>query len=105
MQKILLVLLATVSLSLIVMSPAVQVNHSSKLPEWNGGVQTADGIPMPPPQPPPKKTLGVNRLMADGIPMPPPQPPPKKTVGVNGLVADGIPMPPPQPPKKTISVG
>ncbi len=73
-------LAVALSLSLIVLSAVVEVNYPRTAFRWNNRTQMADGIPMPPPQPPPKKTLGVNILVADGIPMPPPQPPPKKTV-------------------------
>ncbi len=99
MKKNFLILVVTLSVSLIVLMAAAQVNRSSAVLRWNSGTEVADGIPMPPP--PPKKNQVINNVLADGIPMPPP--PPKKTQLIGVLVADGIPMPPP-PPKKTLSL-
>jgi hypothetical protein len=92
MQKSFQVLPVTITLSLILLTASVPVNHRSASPAWNGNTPVADGIPMPPP---PKKGPGWGTVVADGIPMPPP--PTKKPGAI--LAADGIPMPPP-PTKK-----
>jgi hypothetical protein len=85
------------SVSLIVLSVAVPVNHglAGGVGGWN--TRTADGVPLPPPtQPQPK--LGVVQT-ADGVPLPPPTQPTPKLGTV--LTADGVPLPPPtQPPPK-----
>src|ERR1700719_333621 len=90
-----LILKLTLSVSLIVLSIAVLVNHPlARRSEWRN-THVADGVPLPPPtQPQPK--LGVV-LTADGVPLPPPtQPQPK--LGVV-LTADGVPLPPPTQPQ------
>ena len=69
MKKSLLVLVATLSVSLILLSIAVPVNNSSTLPAWNNGTIQADGVPLPPPWMP--KVINAN-LVADGVPLPPP---------------------------------
>jgi hypothetical protein len=74
MKKEYLIVAFTLSVSLILLSVAVPVNHSSTLPSWRNGTMQADGIPLPPPKPP---KPGVNNgvTVADGIPLPPPKPP------------------------------
>ena len=71
-----LILKGMLSVSLIVLSLAVLVNHPlAGRSEWRN-TDVADGVPLPPPtQPQPK--LGVV-LIVDGVPLPPPtQPQPK----------------------------
>jgi len=97
MKKEYLILKGALSVSLIVLSLGIVVNHRISNKNSLGKAQVADGVPLPPPnQPPPKLGLA---LMADGVPLPPPnQPPPKPGVI---LTADGVPLPPPnQPPPK-----
>lgn len=93
MKNQFLILKITLSISVIVLSIVVPVNH--RLPGRAGGLNKhiADGVPLPPPtQPPPK--LGVVQT-ADGVPLPPPTEPHPK-IGVV-LRADGVPLPPPTP--------
>ncbi|HEV2102506.1 MAG TPA: hypothetical protein VGR58_06980 [Candidatus Acidoferrum sp.] len=119
MKNQFLTLKVVLSVSLIVLSIAVPVNHrlAGGLGSGNsladgvplpppiqptpklGVVETADGVPLPPPiQPTPKNSVA---LIADGVPLPPPiQPTPKLN---NVLVADGVPLPPPiQPTPKLV---
>ena len=76
MKKTLLTLAVALSVSLILLSIAVPVNNSCTLPIWNNGFIQADGVPLPPPYPPPKQK--PPNLVADGVPLPPPYPPPKQ---------------------------
>jgi hypothetical protein len=76
----LITLVAALSVSLILLSLVVPVNHPSQLPTQKGVGVVADGVPLPPPIPPPPKQLGA--LLADGVPLPPPIPPsPKQASG------------------------
>jgi len=97
MKKTYLILKSTLSVSLIVLSLRVTVNHPISSRSHFGKTQVADGVPLPPPiQPPPKLDAGT--LVADGVPLPPPIQPPPKLIA---LKADGVPLPPPiQPPPK-----
>ena len=65
-----------VALVVIVMLLAVvpRVNYSLTVPVWNSPSQLADGIPMPPPNPP-KTGFSSSVIIVDGIPMPPPNSP------------------------------
>jgi hypothetical protein len=72
MNKHLLILKVTISVSLIVLSIAVPVNFRFAGKAGTGINQVADGVPLPPP---PKKPLpGASFLLADGVPLPPPPP-------------------------------
>ena len=100
MKNPFLILKVSLSLSVIVLSIVVPVN--SGLVGGAGGFNKhiADGVPLPPPTPPPPK-LGVVQT-ADGVPPPTPtQPPPK--IGVF-LRVDGVLLPrPTQPPPKLVA--
>jgi hypothetical protein len=89
MKKSLLVLVATLSVSLILLSIAVPVNNSSTLPTWNNGTIQAEGVPPPPPWIP---HVIQPHLVAEGVPPPPPWIP---HVVQPHLVAEGVPPPPP----------
>lgn len=98
MKNQFLILKVALSVSLIVLSIAVPVNH--RLAGGLGsGNSLADGVPLPPPiQPTPKNNV---TLIADGVPLPPPIQPTPKLNSV--LVADGVPLPPPiQPTPKLV---
>ncbi len=75
MKKRLLVLFVAPAVTAIVLSLAVPVNRSSQIPKQKGAVVLADGVPLPPPTPPPPKK---GTMVADGVPLPPPTPPPPK---------------------------
>src|ERR1700751_5210109 len=69
MKNHLLILKVTLSVSLIVLSIAVPVNHRLAAGAGWGNNYVEDGVPLPPPnQPSPK--LGVVQT-ADGVPLPP----------------------------------
>ena|SRR5262249_61319052 len=86
------------SFSLIVFLLGATVNHRISRTNFFGKTQIADGVPLPPPIPPPPK-FAAGALVADGVPLPPPiQPPPKLNTT---QTADRVPLPPPiQPPPK-----
>jgi hypothetical protein len=72
MKKTFAILVATLSVSLIVLSLVAPVNGTHGAKARHGGTTVADGVPLPPPtQPPPD-----NGLIADGVPLPPPTEPP-----------------------------
>jgi hypothetical protein len=79
------------SVGLMLLVVASDVNRSPLHSALPGTNLRADGIPLPPPPKP--KPHGT--LTADGIPLPPPPKP--KPHGT--LSADGIPLPPPPKPK------
>lgn len=98
MKNQFLTLKVVLSVSLIVLSIAVPVNH-----RLSGGLGSgnslADGVPLPPPIQPTRKNSVA--LTADGVPLPPPIQPTPKLNSV--LVADGVPLPPPiQPTPKLV---
>lgn len=63
------------SVTLIVLSLLVPVNHSVALPGHTGAMLVADGTPIPPVPPPPPPPQ-QNIVIADGTPIPPVPPPP-----------------------------
>jgi hypothetical protein len=70
------ILKVTLSVSLIVLSIAVPVNHRLAARVGWGNNHIADGVPLPPPNQPSPKNGAF--LTADGVPLPPPnQPSPK----------------------------
>ena len=78
MKKEYLILKGTLSVSLIVLLLGVTVNHRISGKISLGKTQVADGLPLPPPNQPPKLDAGA--LVADGAPLPPPNQPPPKLV-------------------------
>jgi hypothetical protein len=94
MKNYFLFLKVTLSVSLIVLSIAIPVNHRLATSTGQGNTHFADGVPLPPPtQPSPKLSLVQT---ADGVPLPPPTQPSPKNAAI--LTADGVPLPPPTQP-------
>jgi len=87
MRKISLTLIVAVTLSIIVLSVAVPVNHSSVLVSQPAINTMADGgTPLPPPPPPQQnvRQRPSTTLMADGgTPLPPPPPPQQNVRSAN----------------------
>lgn len=77
MRKISVTLGVALSVSLIVLSLALPVNHSITPLNHGNANLIADGSPLPPVPPPPPP--GSNSIGLDGSPLPPvPPPPPQK---------------------------
>lgn len=76
MRKHLITFGLALSVSLILLSLLVPVNHSILLPSHAGAKVVADGTPIPPVPPPPPPQPNVT--IADGTPIPPTPPPPIK---------------------------
>ncbi|HXH66988.1 MAG TPA: hypothetical protein VNI81_07290 [Candidatus Limnocylindrales bacterium] len=100
MKNQFLILKVTLSVSLIVLSIAVPVNHRFAGSVGWGDTHAADGVPLLPPTPPHPKLGSV--LTVDGVPLPPPIPPPPKRGSV--LAVDGVPLPPPVPPPPKLAL-
>ena len=77
----LITLVAALSVSLILLSLVVPVNHPSQFPTQKGVGVVADGVPLSPPIPPAPKQAGT--LIADGVPLPPSIPLSPKQAGVD----------------------
>ena len=71
----------TLTVSLIVISLLVPVNHSVCQISPNNAILVADGSPLPP---------GSTKLTLDGSPLPPTPPPPPQKLDTNWLPADGL---------------
>jgi hypothetical protein len=78
----------TLTVSLIVISLLVPVNHSVCQISPNNAILVADGSPLPPVPPPPPP--GSTKLKLDGSPLPPTPPPPPQKLDTNWLPADGL---------------
>jgi hypothetical protein len=76
MKKEYLIRKGALSVSLIVLLLGLTVNHAVAGKKFLAKTQVTDGVPLPPPLPPPPK-LHADVPVRGGVPLPPPIEPPK----------------------------